>query len=211
MPLRTFVYVDGFNLYYGCLRRTPYRWLDLEQLARNLLPADKHDIRRIKYYTAHISARPGDPDQPTRQLLYLRALGTLPLVEIHFGHYLSHRVRMPLADPPLHGPRSVEVIKTEEKGSDVNLATHLVADAFEDRYDAAVLVTNDSDLEAPAKLVHVRLKKLVGILNPHQKQAVALQRVAAFSKPIREGVLRVSQFPPQLQDRVGAFTKPQSW
>jgi hypothetical protein len=34
------VYIDGFNLYYGALKRTPYKWLDLALLARTLLPTD---------------------------------------------------------------------------------------------------------------------------------------------------------------------------
>ena len=204
-------YIDAFNLYYGCLKRTPYRWLDLNRLSRALLPAAKHDILAIKYYTARVSARPNDPDQPTRQQLYLRALGTLPLVEVYFGHYLTHTVRMTLANPPPGGSRYAQVIKTEEKGSDVNLATHLVADAYEGRYDAAVLVTNDSDLQEPARLVRERLGKVVGVLNPHQHQAAALQRVATFVKHIRKGALAACQFPPALQDDVGAFTKPASW
>ena len=91
----------------------------------------RNDLQRIKYFTAHVGARPHDPDQPMRQQLYLRALRTLPLVEIYLGHYLSHEVSMPLANPPAGGSRFVKVIKTEEKGSDVNIATHLVSDAYE--------------------------------------------------------------------------------
>jgi uncharacterized LabA/DUF88 family protein len=211
MTLRTYVYVDGFNLYYGCLRGTPYRWLDLEKLARHLLPPRKHEIRWIKYYTARISARPSDPQQPTRQQTYLRALGTLPRVKIFYGHYLAHVVRMPLAFPRPGGPTHVEVIKTEEKGSDVNLATHLVADAFEGRFDVAVLVTNDSDLQEPVRYVRAELHKVVGILNPHPVPAAALQRVASFTKQIRKGVLEASQLPAEIKDSVGTITKPAGW
>jgi hypothetical protein len=136
--MRTIVYVDAFNLYYGCLRKSPYKWLDLAQLSRILLP--HNHIECIKYFTARVGARPADPDQPTRQQLYLRALATLgPRIEIYYGHYLSHVVKMPLAFPPSHGPRFAEVIKTEEKGSDVNLATQLISDAYEDRFPSAVL------------------------------------------------------------------------
>lgn len=53
---------------------------------------------------------------------------------------------MPLANPPIAGHQTVEVIKTEEKGSDVNLATYLVSDAYEKDFEAAVVVTDDSDL-----------------------------------------------------------------
>jgi hypothetical protein len=120
--LRTNVYVDGFNLYYGCLKGTPYKWLDLDAMCRRLLP--KHELSRIRYFTAIISARPLDPSGPVRQQAYLRALATMPHVSIHLGHFLTSHVRMPLAVPPARGPRTVEVIKTEEKGSDVNLATY---------------------------------------------------------------------------------------
>lgn len=208
--MRTIVYVDAFNLYYGCLRGTPHRWLDLEQLARRLL-ASHHQVVGIKYFTARVSARPGDPDQPNRQQLYLRALGTLPLVEVHFGHYLTHPVRMPLAAPVRGGPRHVEVLKTEEKGSDVNLATHLVADGCEDRYDCAALVTNDSDLLEPVRLVRGRLSKVVGVLNPQEHPSFVLKHAATFFKQIRAAALGASQFPEELRDQVGVFRKPPGW
>ena len=80
------VYIDGFNLYYGCLKGTPYKWLDLDALCRRLLP--KHEIQRIRYFTALVSARPGDPQQPIRQEIYLRALRTIPHLSIHLGRFL---------------------------------------------------------------------------------------------------------------------------
>jgi hypothetical protein len=82
----TIVYIDGFNLFYGSLRKTPYRWLNLSALCSRLLPANK--ITKIKYFTAAVSARPDDPGQPTRQQAYLRALATLPEIEIHFWSFL---------------------------------------------------------------------------------------------------------------------------
>jgi len=119
--MATNVYVDAFNLYYGSLKGTPYRWLDLGAFCARLLPKDR--INRIRYFTATVSARPDNPDAPQRQQVYLRALETIPGLSIHFGHYLSHVTRMPLANPRRGGARTVEVVKTEEKGSDVNLAT----------------------------------------------------------------------------------------
>jgi hypothetical protein len=95
--LITNVYIDGFNLYYGSLRNTPYRWLNLETLCQLLLP--KNTIGEIKYFTALVSSRPNDPDQAIRQQLYLRALGTLPKVSIHKGHFLTHEVTMALVVP----------------------------------------------------------------------------------------------------------------
>ena len=206
---KTCVYIDGFNLYYGSLRKTPHRWLDLEQLCRLMLPPN--EVQRINYYTARVGARLGDPEQPIRQQAYLRALGTLPTVRVHFGHYLSHPVWMPLHRPAPGGPRYARVIKTEEKGSDVNLATHLVRDAYENAFDCAVLITNDSDLREPVDLVRNRLGKLVGVLNPQKYPAVVLTKVATFIKTIRPGVLQASQFPDEITDARGTFAKPASW
>lgn len=206
---RTYVYIDGFNLYYGALKGTRHRWLDLVKFCQLMLPIN--DIQRINYYTALVGPRLGDPEQPLRQQLYLRALRTLPQVSVHLGHYLSHRVRMPLANPPEKGDRSVLVIKTEEKGSDVNLASHLIRDAYEDRFEVAVLITNDSDLKEPVRIVSAELGKTVGILNPQRNPSFALVKEATFFKQIRSGVLAASQFPAELVDQDGDFRKPAGW
>ena len=115
--LRTNVYVDGFNLYYGALRKTPYRWVNLQALFQLLLP--NNTIQDIKYFTALVSARPGDLTQPVRQQLYLRALATVPNISVHLGHFLVHEVTMALVVPAGQPQQFVKVIKTEEKGSDV--------------------------------------------------------------------------------------------
>lgn len=204
--MKTIVYVDGFNLYYGCIKNTPYHWLNLDQLCGYLLPND--DIVKIKYFTALVTPRPTDPEKPIRQQLYLRALQTIKKVEIIYGTFLSHEVKMPLAFPQTG---HVQVIKTEEKGSDVNIATHLLVDGFRNNYELAVLVSNDSDLLEPMKFVTYELEKPVGLLNPHKYPSVALLPNARFIKQIRKGVLAKSQFPDVMVDKNGRFTKPASW
>lgn len=207
--MKTFVYVDAFNLYYGAAKDTPYKWLDLQALFRIMIP--RNTIACIKYFTARVQPRPGDPDQPTRQLMYLRALQTLPNLQIVFGHYLSHVVWMPMAHP-LQGQKPfVQVIKTEEKGSDVNLATHLLVDAFDNAFECAVIVSGDSDLRAPVQIAANRLHKTIGVLNPQKKPCRALQSSAHFYKHIRAAALQASQFPPILTDGQGTFHKPSSW
>ena len=209
MRARTYVYVDAFNLYYGALKGTSHKWLDLWKLCTLLLP--RNDIVSIKYFTALVSARPHDPGQPLRQQLYLRALRASG-VEIVYGHFLTHIVAMPLAKR--HGSRqqTVEVIKTEEKGSDVNLATHLLLDGFHDRYEVAVVISNDSDLLLPIRVVREELGKKVGLLIPYrQHPSRALVKSVDFVKKVRQGALRVSQFPPYLEDEKGVFHKLNSW
>jgi uncharacterized LabA/DUF88 family protein len=115
---------------------------------------------------------------------------------------------MPLA-PPNKG--YAKVIKTEEKGSDVNIATHLLVDGFRDDYDLAVIVSNDSDLLEPIKFVSRELGKSVGILNPHKHPSIELSHNALFVKHIRKWVLANSLFPDVLTDRQGTFSKPAGW
>jgi uncharacterized LabA/DUF88 family protein len=167
--MKTYVYVDGFNLYYGTVKDTPYKWLSIDELCQLLLP--KNQIARIKYFTARVTGRPDDPDQPVRQQMFLRALRTLPNLEIIYGHFLTNEVYMPRSDSAPGKLKYVKVIKTEEKGSDVNIATHLLSDGFSSRYQAAVIVTNDSDLLEPVRIVRNELKLVVGILNPHNEPA----------------------------------------
>lgn len=216
--MTTRVYIDGFNLYYGCLRGSRNKWLDLSRLCTLLLPG--HRIAGIHYYTAFVSALPHDPDQPVRQQAYVRALRTLPDVTVVEGRFLFHRVRMPRAagqtgSAPLYTPQGrldcVDVVKAEEKGSDVNLASHLLYDAFKNRFDIAVVVSNDSDLLEPIRIVRSELGKQVGILNPHPRPSQVLLPHIDFIKQIRHGVLAASQFPPVLTDAAGTIHRPAAW
>ncbi|MFZ3160693.1 MAG: NYN domain-containing protein [Rhodoferax sp.] len=209
LVLRTNVYVDGFNLYYGALRKTPFRWVNLRTLFQLLLP--NNPIQDIKYFTALVAARPTDLTQPQRQQLYLRALATVPNISVHLGHFLVHEVMMALVVPPGQPQKFVKVIKTEEKGSDVNLATQLLHDAHMNRFDVAVVVSNDSDLLGPIKIVRNELNKKVGVLNPQKNPSRAILPHIDFIKQIRAGALQASLFPDQLSDQHGTFTKPLGW
>lgn len=207
--MKTFVYVDAFNLYYGSVKGTSYKWLDLQALCRVMIP--KNDVVCIKYFTARVQPRQSDPDQPNRQLMYLRALQTIPNLQIVFGHYLSHVVWMPLAAPQPGQKPFVQVVKTEEKGSDVNLASHLMLDAFDNAFECAVVISGDSDLRTPITIVSQRFQKTVGVLNPQKTPCKALESAARFYKHIREAAVQASQFPTTLTDSRGTFHKPPSW
>ena len=208
--LRANLYVDGFNLYYRALKQSRCNWLNLSALAANLLPA--YDVRRIKYYTAKIQPNPHDRDQHVRQQIYLRALATLPDVEVHFGSFLTKTKEFPDAVCWGHGAyRPVTVVKTEEKGSDVNLASHLIRDGFADAYDIAAVISNDTDLEEPIHIVAQELKKGVALLHPMKYPSGKLGRCATTTRRIRVGALRASLFPDELIDAVGTFRKPASW
>lgn len=202
----TSVYIDGFNLYYGALKGTPYRWLDLGKLCDQMLHS--HKVTKIRYFTALVKPRADKPTSPIEQQTYLRAIGTDIRVSVHFGQYLVHRKRAPLAKPP-HS--TVEILHTEEKGSDVNIATYLLLDAAKQRMNEAVLVTNDSDLVEAIRVVRKEFEIPVGALNPHKTPSHAIVQSAAWVRPIREGVLRASQFPETVQDNGKTIRRPTGW
>jgi len=229
MPRRTYIYVDGFNLYYRSLRDTPYKWLDLKKLFIYLLDPNYH-IDKIKYFTTKVSGKL-EPNKPIRQETYIRAIEQyIPEIKIYYGHFLSNKITAPLADtnPPQrvkvkiwrHGVRKtiiaeatpdqrVQVIKTEEKGSDVNLAVHLVNDAWLDKYDCAVVVSNDSDLAEALRIASQERQKKIGIFTPVKHPSQELIKYALFVKRIRKTALSLSQLPNPIPGT--NINKPDSW
>lgn len=211
-PRRVNVYIDGFNLYYAIkdyykTKRVSYRWLDLGTLCSNLLR--NYQINKIRYFTALLDNRPDDPGQQQRQLVYLRALrAAVPNLTIHYGKFLSSEVMARVVAPP---PDYIKVHKTEEKGSDVNIATYLLLDAFDSDYEVAAVISNDTDLCEPIQVVRQRFNLPVIVFRPRDYISFPLQKVATSYRPIREGVLKVSQLPDKLTDANGAIHKPPGW
>ncbi len=224
--MRTFVYVDGFNLYNRQLKNRPqFKWLDLKALADAVL-APPMIVRRVKYYTARVSGRI-DPSAPKRQQAYLDALATVPEIEVHFGKFLFSNRWAALAKPPEAKPLGytwpevlpelVLVEKAEEKGSDVNLGSHLVRDALTDAFDVAVVITNDTDLVEPIKIAIHEAGKSVGILSPIAQDtkrgkwvaaSPTLTRMASFTLYIHNRHLAEAQFPNLLPANIA---RPASW
>ena len=210
------VYIDGFNLYYGALRKTPYKWLNLLLLCQRLLP--NRSIGKIRYFTARITPLPHNQQAPDRQRDYLRALRTIPNLEIHLGRFASNPQNWP-AYPlryPVAGeaPQMVRILRTEEKRSDVNLATLLLIDCVDDEFDEAVVISNDSDLTLPIKYAVQRFGKTVGVINPQRygKPSRELSQAASWTyKEINRSVLAASQFPDVVATPRGPVTKPPSW
>ena len=209
--MTTNVYIDGFNLYYRALKDTPYRWLDLRKLAETVFPQD--DIHRVCYFTARLDARPGNLNQPRRQLVYLRALTTLPGFDVHYGVFRSGVKRRPLVEPVPGLPAHVLVRDSEEKGSDVNLATRLLVDGFNGEYEQAVVVSNDADFAAAMRYVRDDLGLRVTLVNPDPRNASPRQLAdaATYVKRLWKSHLRRSLFPDTLTDGIGTITKPVGW
>ena len=219
--MQTNVYIDGFNLYYGAVRRTPYKWLNPQALVSMLLP--DVSIRRIRYFTAPIKSRKGNPDAPSRQQVYLRALRTIPAVSIIEGKFKDREGQYPQYpfaygakdDAGIASPLKTQTVRSEEKGTDVNIAAHLLMDCFNGEYDRAVVVSNDSDLALPIRMVRDDFKKEVVVVNPQRgaREGVWEMRRASTRvvSRINGSLLAKCQFPDQLADGQGAFSKPLSW
>lgn len=137
------------------------------------------------------------------------------------GMFLTSEKFAPLVHPPEFRPVRdceqpwpdvVRIIKTEEKGSDVNLASHLLFDAFRDHYDVAAVISNDSDLVEPIRLVTREVGKPVGLLSPVKNPNPELEAVASFVKRIRPSHLRAAQFHNPLTMADGRkLAKPEHW
>ncbi|AKK65899.1 hypothetical protein FE36_20055 [Xanthomonas oryzae pv. oryzicola] len=188
MPLRTRIYIDGFNLYYGCLRKTPYKWLDLRVLfERHVLPSILYcpadcaepakmelDSCAIRYFTAPILGRAAKaPDSVESQAQYHAALDSSDGIFITKGYYSLTKSSQHLVDgdAPDKDPSAcsrITVWKLEEKQSDVNLALSLYDDAIScPDLEQLVVVTNDTDI-APA-LALIKKKKpalVIGLVIP---------------------------------------------
>jgi hypothetical protein len=224
---RVIVYIDGFNLYYGSLKATPYRWLDVSALATRLFPSA--DIQKIWYFTAEPKADPSDPDKVARHREYMRALGTIPRLEIKPGFYqLKHspqRKVYPLykPNPNLPNPDNpiIPVWKSEEKGSDVNLATALLIDAADHRFDEAWIMSNDADLAWPIERVQAEYGGWVGVMKPERPASYPLPirpdswhllQAASDFRRIKEPQLAACQFPVTFPDSTGiSIVKPAGW
>lgn len=211
--MKTNVYIDGFNFYYGCVKNTSYKWLDFRAFLAASYP--RLTLNRIRYFTALVKSDITDQDRTNRQLIYIRALETIDHHSVHQGQFLRTQKNGELLHPRVPGVTRVRISAWEEKGSDVNIATYLMLDAFNDDFEQAIVLSNDSDLAEPIRLVQVERGLSVGVLSPHNasgKPSFHLQRIAAFYHQVDRSLLSTSQFPPRLADAQGRIiTKPRSW
>ncbi len=222
-----------------CGRGTPgWRWLDLKGLSTELLPPSwlSGEISRIVFCTARVD--PGsDPSSAADQDVYLKALkasGSVDIIE--YGYYVSRVKRAPLATPDRKGrpvltpsrwpvmvrdsnasdvPDAkfmVSYAYREEKGSDVNVAAHMLLDILDGTVDAAIVISNDSDLRFP--LQQARRRVPVGTVNPTRSYIAGALRGTP-----NDGVgghwwrqLTASDCAAhQLPNPIGTYTRPDGW
>lgn len=210
---RTRVYVDGLNFYYAAFRRSRFerfKWLDVSAFCSAALP--RNDVELVRYFTARLDPSRGRAGQRARQDAYLLALRSLPGLAIHYGQFVEHPKLHWLVNPPPRGPRRALVWVPEEKGSDVNLASHLLVDGSTGGYDVAVVVSNDADLLEPVRLVREVLGLPVGVLKVQGGQrACVFAKQADFVRTVRRSHFAASQLPDVIENEGTRIQKPPEW
>ena len=206
MTIRTAIFIDGLNLDHGLLQGTPYRWLDPKQLCRHILSAD-YEITAITYCTALVK----DPTAGDQQEIYLQALVKhIPELKILEGEFVPRPKTGILEGSQSSKP--VTIIAQVEKHTDVNLAVHLVNDANRDRFDCAVIISNDSDFAEALKVVKDECRKEVWLLSPVKKNTKPTRKLAVHAtrtKVIWPSTLKRSQLPHRIPG--SKLRKPKDW
>jgi uncharacterized LabA/DUF88 family protein len=208
MASRSIVYIDGFNLYYGSLKGTTYKWLDLERLFERLRPDD--DLQAIRYFTALV-----DGDAQRRQHVYLKALQSLPKVEVIRGSFKPKRFKCGVRECTFSGSRFF--MGQEEKRTDVAIGIQLVDDAYRDLADRFILVSGDSDLVPALRMVKLRFPhKQVIVYVPSRNEvrgaATELRGEADKHRTLPMALVKRSQLPAKVPDGDGGYIeKPVEW
>jgi hypothetical protein len=200
---RVIAYVDGFNLYYG-LRSKGWKWfywLNIQEMAQRMLRPEQV-LLSTKYFTSIVN-QPADKHK--RQATFMEALRTLHDFDIYYGHFLSDKVTCSTCG---HTYQTFH-----EKMTDVNIATELMSDAFQDKFDIALLVSADSDLVGPVQAVkRLFSPKRIIVVFPPGRYSNALKRVAHAYTHIGRNVLSKSVFPNQITKPDGfVLQRPARW
>ena len=178
-------YIDGYNLYNGMKAKgwDCYYWLDLRRLCLNLLQLLRqqkfingdYTLRDVKYFTSKVK---GNPKRHKKQKVYLEALETHCKIVPYYGDTRFY--------PELCGNCGCEKQIPEEKITDVYLSTEMVADAFNNKYDIALLVSGDIDQLPTVEVIkrNHSAKKIVSVFPPMRTN----DNLAAIS----DGVLHIT-------------------
>ena len=200
---KTIVYVDGFNLYFGLKTKKwkNYYWLNIYKLAENIIKSDQ-ELITVKYFTSRIAS---PPDKAKRQGTFIEALETLENFKIYYGNYQAN-------SRACRKCGNIEIV-SNEKMTDVNIAVEMLADAFQNLFDNAVLISGDSDLTAPIiKIKKLFSNKKISLCFPPERFSYSLSQIAAGFFMIGRRTLAKSVFPDEVIKKDGFVLKrPDRW
>lgn len=228
--MNTICYVDGYNLFYGCLKHSGDKWLDLhkllfEQIIHQQNPAS--ELVEIKFFTADIKAKiasHGDAAQQAQQA-YHRALQQLYPAKISIinGYYSLEKAKLLAYKQPPDKLDRVEVWKLEEKQTDVNIALESYRDAMKGKAQQLVFVSNDTDLAPALKAIREDLQDQVqmGVIipirkpikgKPHRSGNKQLNIYADWERSyITDEELSRSHLPNKIPTNKKTIIKPEYW
>jgi len=200
---KTIFYVDGFNLYFGINTSgwSSLKWLDIRLLANNLLKPNQK-IVEINYFTSRVR---NAPDKEKRQVTYLEALEHYSKVNIFYGKYQPNIIKCYSCGHSYSSPN--------EKMTDVNIAVKMLIDAFQNRFDTAILISGDSDLIPPIREIkrHFKDKKVI-VAFPPKRHNISLSNIADGCFIIGRKKLKDSQLPEEIVKPDGyKLIRPQEW
>ena len=204
-PERLIVYVDGFNLFHGLKERSGRRllWLDLVKLARLLRP--RSSLVRVHYFTAPVL---DEPAAASRQARYQSALlaQNPGLIEITQGRYQKK----------LRACRSCGAswIHYEEKETDVNIATALVADTATRATDSALILSADSDLAPAVRAARsLNATMFLAAAFPPERYSAELSKLMPASFRVGMSKLTRAQLPQNVvdADTGRTYSRPAKW
>lgn len=168
--IRAAFYVDGFNLYHAIndLGQPHLKWISYWKLANFLIPQRTQCLVGVTWCTAFY---PGDPKKKWRheQLMGAQKCHS---VTVACGHFVQEDRECRACDSTWQHP-------TEKEG-DINVALHLMCDAFADRFDHAYLISADSDQAATFKAFRREFpqKSITQVVPPGRKRSEHLHKLA---------------------------------
>lgn len=174
----TIAYIDGYNFYYGRLRNTPYKWINVFKLVEIICSIQEPSTKlvKVKYFTAPSKARFARNGQnaPQSQTRYHNALKQIcgESLDIIKGYHTVEKATPPVYQKPVDRNKTVAVWRFEEKQTDVNIAVHMYRDAIQAKYKQQVIMSNDSDLECALKYIKEDVGDLkLGLIIPRKKES----------------------------------------
>jgi hypothetical protein len=199
-------YVDGFNFYHGLMAKGwgRYRWLDIVALVRRYVRGG-NQLVAVKYFT---TPQTHQPDKLGRQTNYLNALEARGGVQVILGAFETRRVQCKKCEQWYKRP--------QEKRTDVNVATHLVADSYEDVFDIAVLICADGDLVPAVEHIQQRHGREVILVDPPRRHSDELAEIADSHLHVPRSWLSTAQLPSPVEleksrNRVKRYYRPAEW
>lgn len=217
--MRTIVYIDGYNLYYGAIRHTAYKWLDVYELFKTHILLPDTDLLEVRYYTAPVlGSLCDDPASPQRQRQYLQALRKLhpQHITIIEGKLIKGHATLRLVEPIPEVPalEKVKVSTLTEKKTDVNIASDMVAAACLEHLEQVVLCSNDSDMEGALKTIKqncpaVRIGLVAPTSSPGRHISNDLRQQAHWVKTLNSADLASAQLPEKIPGT--SIKRPEQW